>query len=160
PDHVCSWRLDALCAVPGDQSTMKLMRMLTRHSVTLPSAPVETLISLTQAPLMFFTVLETLCRPCCTASSMPFGDELLSSMTLATDMTHSLCLRRGHYSTGPRGRRQRGCQAPAIAGPAGAGSRGSQRNQSRKTTSASSTISACHRYRWNQSNHMRFHCPR
>jgi hypothetical protein len=35
---------------------------------------------------MFLTVCETFFRPLCTASSIPLGDELLSSITLAMDM--------------------------------------------------------------------------
>src|SRR3990167_80871 len=69
-----------------NQETMKVTRKLTRHSLTTPSGPVTTLISLTQAPWMFFTVSEHFFRPDCTASSMDLVDDELISMILATDM--------------------------------------------------------------------------
>src|SRR5690606_5224332 len=75
---------------PAAQSTTKLTRRLTRHSVTSPPSPQTTLISFTQAPLMFLTDSDALARPCLTASSMLLGEEALSSMTLATDMMSSL----------------------------------------------------------------------
>ena len=68
--------------------------MLTRHSVTLPLSSVTTLISLTQAPLMFLTDSAHFFRPCLTASSMLVLDAALSSMILATDMAGPLVSRR------------------------------------------------------------------
>lgn len=58
--------------------------MCTRHSVTVPSSSVTTLMSFTQAPLMFFTLLETFFRPPCTASSMPFFEDAEISIVFAT----------------------------------------------------------------------------
>src|SRR6185437_2832274 len=86
--------------VTRPQSTSKLMRMLTRHSRTAPLLSVATLMSLTHAPLIFFTVLLAFSRPWRTASSIPFDDEALSSMTLVTDMLALLF--RGGNSTIPR----------------------------------------------------------
>src|SRR5690348_14274652 len=72
------------------QSTTKLIRMLTRHSLMVPLSFVTTLISLIQAPLMFLTVADALPRPCFTASSIPFSDDALNSMILVTDMGTSV----------------------------------------------------------------------
>jgi len=69
---------------PTDQLTTKLTRMFTRHSVTVPASSVTTLMSLTQAPLMFLTLLATFLRPPCTASSMLFLEEDETSITLVT----------------------------------------------------------------------------
>src|SRR5687768_3942682 len=66
--------------------TRKVSFRLTRHSVTLPSPSVTTLISLTQAPWMFFTVSDAFFSPTLTASSMLLFDAALISMILATDM--------------------------------------------------------------------------
>src|SRR6478735_8659663 len=70
--------------MPRCQETMKLTRMSTRHSVIVPSSSVITLMSLIQAPLMPLTLFETFFRPCCTASSKPFFEAELISMTFAT----------------------------------------------------------------------------
>src|SRR5579875_242057 len=51
-----------------------------------PLGAVMTLMSLSQAPRMFLTVLPAFSRPCRTASSIPFDDDALSSITLVTDM--------------------------------------------------------------------------
>src|SRR5690606_34683128 len=66
--------------------TTNVIRMLTRHSVTLPSPSVTTLTSLTQAPWMPLTVSDVFFRPDLTASSTLVFDDELISMTLATDM--------------------------------------------------------------------------
>lgn len=82
------------CWLGRNQDTTKLTRKLTRHSVTLPSSSVTTLMSFTQAPLMFLTLLATFFKPPCTASSIPFLDDEEISMTLVTvAMTCSRCLR-------------------------------------------------------------------
>lgn len=73
--------------------------MFTRHSVTLPWSSVTTLVSLTQAPLMFFTDSAHFFNPVRTASSMPVGEEALTSMILATVMAESsLCFSGGRPS--------------------------------------------------------------
>src|SRR6185437_5759870 len=74
----------------GCQSTSKLMRMFTRHSLMPPSLSVATLMSLIQAPRIFLTVLPAFSSPCRTASSMPLEEDALNSMTLVTDMLFSL----------------------------------------------------------------------
>src|SRR6185437_8030169 len=67
--------------------------------VEAPLLSVATLMSLTHAPLIFFTVLLAFSKPWRTASSIPFDDEALSSMTLVTDMLALLF--RGGNSTIP-----------------------------------------------------------
>src|SRR4249919_3027607 len=81
---------------PLNQLTMKLTRILTRHSVILPSSSVSTLMSLTQAPRMFLTLLAAFFKPCCTASSMPLFEAEEISITFDTvpDMA-ALLLRLG-----------------------------------------------------------------
>src|SRR6185369_11024982 len=69
------------------QPSTKLTRIFTRHSVILPASSVTTLMSLIHAPLMLLIVLAARFRPSLTASSMPLGDDELSSMTLAILMT-------------------------------------------------------------------------
>src|SRR3989442_1619516 len=70
------------------QFRQKLRRPLLVWSLPLPS--VTTLMSLTQAPLMFWMLLAALVRPLLIASSMPFADEALISMTFAMLMTISV----------------------------------------------------------------------
>src|SRR5688572_13075783 len=95
---------------PADaQSTMKLMRRFTRHSVMVPSGPHLTLVSLIQAPLMFLTVSAHLRRPDCTASSTLLVDEELSSMILATAMGR---LRQVDGAATVRSRRERKRERP------------------------------------------------
>src|SRR4249920_2800005 len=71
----------------SDQPSTKLTRILTRHSVILPASSVTTLMSLIHAPLILLIVFAARFRPSLTASSMPLGDDELSSMTLAILMT-------------------------------------------------------------------------
>src|SRR5690606_35033116 len=71
-------------------STGKLIRRFTRHSVMLPEPSVTTLVSLIQAPLMFFTVSAHFASPRRTASSTLVGEDALISMAFAIDMVVSL----------------------------------------------------------------------
>src|SRR5678815_3091576 len=71
----------------SDQPSTKLTRIFTRHSVILPASSVTTLMSLIHAPLILLMVFAARFRPSLTASSMPLGDDELSSMTLAILMT-------------------------------------------------------------------------
>src|SRR5690606_1886112 len=70
-------------------STTKVTRMFTRHSITLPSRSVTTLVSLIQAPWMFLTLSAVFFSPDLTASSTLVLDDELISMTLATAMVAS-----------------------------------------------------------------------
>src|SRR5262249_43919215 len=69
------------------QSSTKLMRMFTRHSVTLPELSVMTLMSLTQAHLLFFMVLAVCLMPLRNGSSIRFGEVAVVCVVFAIVMT-------------------------------------------------------------------------